>query len=101
MRLAVLLGTLGIVGLSAFGLLAVARANDAVAGAAVHAQDARERLLALNGVMSALQDAELGLRGFLLTGERRFLEPYERSVPTLPALLERLGATAARLATST
>jgi PAS domain S-box-containing protein len=92
MRAAVLLGILGIAGLSGFGLLAVSRANDAVAGAAVHARDARERLLALNGVMSALQDAETGQRGFLLTGDPRFLAPYERAVPALPPLLERLGA---------
>jgi PAS domain S-box-containing protein len=92
MQLAVVLGILGIVGLSAFGLLAVSRANDAVAGAVVHAQDARERLLALNGVMAALQDAESGQRGFLLTGDRRFLEPHERSLPRLAPLLERLAA---------
>lgn len=87
-----MLGTLGIVALTALGLVAVSRANDAVAGAAVHAQDARERLLALNGVMSALQDALTGQRGYLLTGERSFLEPYQRALPEVPPLLVRLGA---------
>jgi PAS domain S-box-containing protein len=91
MRLTVAAGILGIVTLTGLGLLAVARANDAVAGAAVHAQDARERLLALNGLMSALQDAETGQRGYLLTGDPRFLEPYERAAPLIPPLLERLG----------
>ena len=31
----------------------------------------------LDGVMSTLKDAETGQRGFLLTGEKVFLEPYE------------------------
>src|SRR5262245_41640335 len=30
----------------------------------------------LNGILSSLKDAETGQRGFLLTGEERYLEPY-------------------------
>jgi len=39
---------------------------------------------------NALQDAETGQRGYLLTGEERYLEPYNRSVPEVPALLDRV-----------
>ncbi|AGY56685.1 sensor histidine kinase [Gloeobacter kilaueensis] len=38
---------------------------------------------ALNRTERLLVDGETGLRGYLLTGERRFLEPHERSRTTL------------------
>ncbi|HKO16421.1 MAG TPA: CHASE3 domain-containing protein [Gemmatimonadaceae bacterium] len=34
-------------------------------------------------VLSDVQDAETGQRGFLLTGEERYLEPYRRALATL------------------
>ncbi|ALN73897.1 sensor histidine kinase [Aureimonas sp. AU20] len=40
--------------------------------------------------LSRLQDAETGQRGYILTGNSTFLEPYERSVGQVPADLERL-----------
>jgi PAS domain S-box-containing protein len=95
MRLVIATGVLAIAALTAFGLLAVSRANDAVERAAVDARDARERLLALGELLSALQDAETGERGYLLTGDPRFLEPYESAVPRVAPLLERLGTPAA------
>ena len=42
------------------------------------------------GVRNALQDAETGQRGFLLTGEDSYLAPYEAALPTIPSLLDRL-----------
>lgn len=42
--------------------------------------------------LSNLQDAESGQRGYLLTGNTVFLEPYERSVGTLSEDLARLEA---------
>ncbi|MDB5527691.1 MAG: histidine kinase [Devosia sp.] len=39
---------------------------------------------------NALQDAETSQRGFLLTGEDRYLEPYNKAVPQIPDLLERV-----------
>ena len=42
------------------------------------------------GVLNALQDAETGQRGYLLTGEDSYLAPYEAAVPTLPEFLDRL-----------
>lgn len=41
-------------------------------------------------VRNALQDAETSQRGFMLTGNERYLEPYNAAVPELPALLDRL-----------
>ena len=40
--------------------------------------------------LSRLQDAETGQRGYLLTGNASFLEPYERSVGLVPSDLARL-----------
>ncbi|MGR3593135.1 MAG: ATP-binding protein [Limimaricola soesokkakensis] len=39
---------------------------------------------------SALQDAVIGERGYLLTGDSGFLQPYEAAVDRLPDLLDRL-----------
>jgi signal transduction histidine kinase/CHASE3 domain sensor protein len=36
------------------------------------------------GVLQLLTDAETGIRGFQLTGDRAFLEPYERGVAAYP-----------------
>lgn len=44
------------------------------------------------GVLRALVDAETGQRGFLLTGEERYLQPYTAALGRLPAALDELGA---------
>lgn len=41
--------------------------------------------------LSRLQDAEAGQRGYILTGDVSFLEPYERAVATVAGDLTRLG----------
>ena len=41
-------------------------------------------------VMLRLVDAETGVRGYAATGDRRFLEPYNGAVRTLPGLLSTL-----------
>ncbi|MFT4153601.1 response regulator [Parafilimonas sp.] len=41
----------------------------------------------LENVVSALKDAETGQRGFLLTGQERFLEPYTGSLPKAYSLI--------------
>ena len=46
----------------------------------------------LEEVVSALKDAETGQRGYLLTGERIYLEPYEQALPRIPGQLARLRA---------
>ncbi|APW62185.1 hybrid sensor histidine kinase/response regulator [Paludisphaera borealis] len=44
----------------------------------------------LGDVLSNLRDAETGQRGFLLTGEEAYLEPYNRAVSTIDGSMERL-----------
>lgn len=44
----------------------------------------------VNEVHALLAEASSGVRGYLLTGEPRFLEPYQRAENTLPALFSRL-----------
>jgi signal transduction histidine kinase len=44
-------------------------------------------LVALKDTFSALQDAESGQRGFLITGEDKYLEPYEEAVDTIASHL--------------
>ncbi|MFZ2307198.1 MAG: CHASE3 domain-containing protein [Rhodoferax sp.] len=43
-----------------------------------------------NGVLSTLKDAETGQRGFLLTGDERFLEPYLDASGSLKAEIDSL-----------
>ncbi|MCH5719680.1 CHASE3 domain-containing protein [Niabella hibiscisoli] len=42
-----------------------------------------------NQILMDLQNAETGLRGFLLTGTYSFLDPYYQSVKSLPTALEK------------
>ncbi|HKC06944.1 MAG TPA: CHASE3 domain-containing protein, partial [Methylomirabilota bacterium] len=51
-----------------------------------------EVLSEIEQAMSTLKDAETGQRGYLLTGERPYLEPYEQALPRLRGQLERLRA---------
>ena len=37
----------------------------------------------LEAVLSALKDAESGQRGFIITGEERYLEPYQAALPLI------------------
>ena len=45
-----------------------------------------------NVLLSELKDAETGSRGYLLTRDKQFLEPYEQAVRVLPAQLQTLKA---------
>ncbi|WP_035056148.1 methyl-accepting chemotaxis protein [Andreprevotia chitinilytica] len=44
----------------------------------------------LTDMLSALQDAETGQRGYLITGEDRYLEPYNSAGPKLDAAMRNL-----------
>lgn len=48
----------------------------------------------LHQVFSALQDAETGERGFLLSGDPAYLEPFERAERDLPAQFDALAESA-------
>src|SRR5580700_5267890 len=51
----------------------------------------RDVLSAANGLLSDVLDAETGQRGFVLTGEARYLEPYNHAVQVVPGELTNLG----------
>ena len=48
----------------------------------------REVLEQLENVLSSLKDAETGQRGYLLTGETRYLRPFETAQSGMPAQLQ-------------
>ncbi|GLK56429.1 hypothetical protein GCM10008170_24480 [Methylopila capsulata] len=48
-------------------------------------------LLAIDRLLSVLQDAETGQRGYVITGDRGYLRPYEAAVAAEPAALAALG----------
>jgi signal transduction histidine kinase/DNA-binding response OmpR family regulator len=51
-----------------------------------------ERLVSgISALLSALTEAETGQRGFLLTGEDRYMAPYLQARADIPALLKSLG----------
>ncbi len=47
-------------------------------------------------LLSTLKDAETGQRGFLLTGDDAYLEPYNRATAAIPAILKQLEAQTAQ-----
>jgi signal transduction histidine kinase len=48
-------------------------------------------------LLSSIQDAETGQRGFLLTGDERYLGPFTRSVSTLPSEMAAVSPLLAQL----
>ncbi len=53
-------------------------------------------LLNLELTLSTLKDAETGQRGFLLTGDEEYLEPYEQAISTIPDRLRDVKANGAQ-----
>ena len=52
----------------------------------------REIVDSIDDLLSSLIDAESGQRGFLLTGEERYLEPYNQALQALPEQLSHLNS---------
>lgn len=80
------------IGLLIFGLVGMVSYRSttdlvASADAVTHAHQVKE---ALNAVRSNLVNAETGQRGFVLTGEDRYLDPYRTGTRELDGNLERL-----------
>jgi CheY-like chemotaxis protein/CHASE3 domain sensor protein len=67
-----------------------ARASGRREGAANRMTHALEVIQHLGTVLSLAKDAETGQRGFLLTGEERYLEPYTTATAALPAEVQEL-----------
>ncbi len=52
----------------------------------------REVLIELERALSTLKDAETGQRGYLLTGEAHYLEPFQDASARMDGILDRLAA---------
>ena len=46
----------------------------------------------LGRLLTTMQDAQTGQRGYLLTGNEAYLDPYRRALDTLPPVLARIGS---------
>ena len=57
------------------------------------AMELRKALKAADGILQLLSDAETGQRGYILTGEERYLEPYNVAVVSIPTKLTQLAST--------
>jgi PAS domain S-box-containing protein len=55
----------------------------------------RELQQQTDNLLSSITDAETSQRGYLLTGDRQYLAPYEKAIAALPGELSGLAATAA------
>jgi CHASE3 domain sensor protein len=86
-------GLLMLILAATFTVLLVAVAD--LRGAARAARDSEEMLTTANELERLVIDLETGVRGFALTREERFLQPWDsarRNVPARAAALERLSA---------
>lgn len=74
--------------LGAAGLtLRVSRQADEADHRVVHTMEVKQTLMQLE---TQLASAESGQRGYLITGEERFLRPFDTAVKTVPGLLAKL-----------
>ncbi len=90
--LLVLVPVVGLVALATYLTLYFSEAGDRAYARMVHTQEAIETAHML---LLDLQDAETGFRGYLITTNPTYLEPYNQAVNTLPGRLQRLTALAA------
>jgi CheY-like chemotaxis protein/signal transduction histidine kinase/CHASE3 domain sensor protein len=82
----VLLGVLAVGGIALFSY----RALDARQQAAASVEHTLEVMRQLDVVLSAMKDAETGQRGYFITGEDRYLEPFTRAQTEVPQLIDQL-----------
>ncbi|TCD22203.1 response regulator [Pseudomonas sp. IC_126] len=66
------------------------RSQEALLEANQSVKHSLEVITATQAILSSLQDIETGVRGFVLTGERTYLEPYERGLMQLEQHRRRL-----------
>lgn len=50
-----------------------------------------EVIITLDELLSSTQDAETGQRGFLLTNNERYLDPYNTALDTIPVKIQEIG----------
>lgn len=63
---------------------------DKSTAATAHIEEAAQTLSSLNKLLAHLIDAETGQRGYLFTGEERYLEPYTTAVGQINQALDTL-----------
>jgi len=73
---------------SALGLFNTARVYSNATGVA-HTGDVKT---ALGAVLQAITDAETGQRGYLITGDDRYLEPYQHGTAEIDSAMQSLGS---------
>ncbi|MDA8522225.1 sensor histidine kinase [Acidovorax sp. NCPPB 4044] len=77
--------------LAASALVGINEAGYARSNDAVHALSSTYTTrAALNRMMQNMLDAETGLRGYLLTGDERYLQPYQKAAATIDTNLAEL-----------
>lgn len=86
-RLAVF-GGFGLLIIAALAALVVALSSANLERKVAHSNEVRQAQARL---FSAVQDAETGQRGYLLTGDASYLAPFNRARSDIPALKKRLG----------
>jgi signal transduction histidine kinase len=87
-RMVLASGLLLLVVSGAFGALVIA--VDDLRDSGRLARDTRDELIALDAVERLVIDLETGLRGFVITGEEGFLEPWNEARAALPELVNEL-----------
>jgi CHASE3 domain sensor protein len=65
------------------------RAGDRVLKLHQQEEERRHNILALDDLFSTLQDAETGQRGFIITGDEKYLEPFQSAQIRLPDTIKR------------
>lgn len=66
------------------------RGADSLAQTSYAVTRTQDRLDHVNKLFSAMKDAETGQRGFLLTGDDSYLDPYRAAVADVPVITARL-----------
>src|SRR5690348_6714221 len=82
---------LAIAGLILLGIIAISYTEwREYSRANAMATQAQDTIDAVEQLLSSVIDAETGQRGFLLTGENRYLQPYSVAVQAIPGELTTL-----------
>src|SRR4029077_9851857 len=98
LALRVRLGLLVLLALGLLGTIVVIsyRTTERFVAAGDEAARTSRILLQLEHTLSAIQDAETGQRGFLLTGDERYLAPYTEALARIAAQRDQLAWLVAR-----
>jgi methyl-accepting chemotaxis protein len=80
---------LALVVLVVFGAVSYRNTTELIEAIQIRARTG-EVLLNLEAMLSALQDAETGQRGYIITGEERYLEPYQTGTVLVNQTIQNL-----------